>query len=354
MVLRAFVDSEIKAMSIQRIVEALKNYAPNEVQFVPREEADIIVHTVVGVQNFGKVAIPDMIAADTAAGKAYAIIQCCVASTERPSAAFWAPIWAGAKCVWSYLDLLAFVNGARTVDGECSHAAHDLWVTSANDTVPSPLSCQRHPQVRHTHTPSPTIEACRWSTALPGFPLYYAPLGVDDQVFNFNAARGVRDITMLTTGYVAESEGIREVSEAVRRVNGWHLHVGPDLKFGAHVTSISGISDARLASLYGRAKFVAGLRRCEGFELPAAEGLLCGARPILFDTLHYKQWFSKWGVFVPEDDPDSVATAIEKVFRQNLPQVTQRTAIEAGELFDWTALVGGFWGKCLASMGGAQ
>lgn len=290
--MKVCVQSPIQAMSIQRIVAALAHYKPASVEVVDDPlKADLVVHTVVGVQNFAPTPIHDLVFAEQARGQRFAIVQCCVATTEQPRPDFWVPLWEQAAVVWSYLDLRAF---AGRVD----------------------------------------------------LPVYEAPLGVDGATFAPRPLRG-RDVLMVTTGYVAESEGVREVAEACKRVGGIHVHVGPDFKLGPQTVSMHGLSDEAMAHLYSRTRFVAGLRRGEGFELPAAEGLVCGARPILFDAPHYTRWFGDLeAAFVPEADEATVASAIEQVFHTYTP-VSPALVAKAAARFDWRTLVEGFWERAL-------
>lgn len=280
--MRACVTSTIPARSIQRISTALATYSPYTIVNDPKQ-ADLVVHTVIGVGNFADTPIDQIIQSEVANGQQYAIVQCCLMSTEEKKPDFWKHLWEGAASVWSYLDLKLF---------------------------------------------APTYD----------FNFYYAPLGVDPV---FNRSRNLdRDITMLTTGYVAESECIHEVAEAVRRVGGKHVHVGPNLC--NYSESYFDLSDEEMACLYSRSQFVAGLRRDEGFELPAAEGLLCGARPIMFDAPHYKQWFGTHADYVPEDNSTVVTAAIESLLI-NSPYVSEAESYLAARKFNWPQVVGQFW-----------
>lgn len=283
--MKACVTSSIPARSIQRISHALAQYAPIEVTN-DANSADLVVHLVIGVGNFESTPIDKIIHKELLRGQRYAIVQCCLISTEEKKPDFWKSLWEDAEVVWSYLDLRAF---------------------------------------------APTYD----------FNFYYAPLGVDKVFYDRQLPR---DITMLTTGYVAESEAVREVSEAVRRVDGYHVHVGPNFGLGPHSRTYMDVSDEEMAHLYSRSQFVAGLRRDEGFELPAAEGLICGAQPIMFDAPHYRQWFDKWATFIPEGDFATVTDAIENVFYQTPKKFQPNGALE---MFDWERIVAGFWSSIL-------
>ncbi|CAB4190544.1 hypothetical protein UFOVP1196_69 [uncultured Caudovirales phage] len=217
-------------------------------------------------------------------GKKFAIMQYCYVSTGH-GAEDWMPLWNEAVFVWSYYRL---------------------------------------PAPRH----------------------YFAPLGVDSNVFQ-DSMMPRRPYTVMTSGYIAEAECAFEAAEASRRVGWPMLHLGPTLKLGFGVSYYLDIRDKKLASLYSMCQFVAGLRRCEGFEMPAAEGLLCGARPIMFDAPHYRDWFGGLAEFIPEDDSASVTDTLEALFRDGARPVSYEEKWDAKQRFDWQRLVTGFWTKVL-------
>lgn len=159
------------------------------------------------------------------------------------------------------------------------------------------------------------------------FDFYDAPLGVDPAFWA--KGNGTRQIT------VYASEAPRECMRAAQAVDG-------------HAFVAEGVTDEQLAAYYADSCFVSGMRRHEGFELPAAEGLLCGARPVLFDQLHYRRWYDAWGEFVPEGTPDDVVASLTDVFRRGARPVTADERTHASMLFDWERLCAGFWERALA------
>jgi len=275
-------------LGIKRVVAAIERYAPTDVQFVSwAHEADLVIHHVVGVANFGATPI-DKVIADQC--RPYAIVQYCFRTTEQPTASWWQPLWRHARAVWSYYDL--------------DRACFD-----------------------------------EFGGTFPRF--YYAPLGGDASVF-MPPPEGLGVFTVGCSGYVAETEGVHECVAAAESIGGAVLHLGPELHLGSRVMHVRGIDDQTLARLWGECDYVAGLRRVEGFELPAVEGLLCGARPVCFDAPHYRQWFGDLADYVPEGSPEVVTAALRKLMRQPR-HVSEFEICEARRRFDWQRLVGGFW-----------
>lgn len=285
--------------AMERVVAALKNNAPRDVKFVDKkEDADLVLLHVIGY--------PETVAAIDALkpNQKYGIIQYCLRSTQKPDTHAWIQIWQEAAIVWSYYDLVKALE--------------------------------------HDYPSTPTgIPSSGW-----GFNFYHSPLGADRI---FSACRPVIEVkmyTMMTTGYVAESEGVLEVAEAIRQINGRQFHLGPSDVAPTAVSGI-GLSDYSLADVYARSCWVAGLRRCEGFEMPAAEGLVCGARPIMFDAPHYRHWFEPWAEFIPEGSFDEVVASLVAVFEKGFRYVTDDERAAASDRFNWTRIIPPFWTQVL-------
>jgi glycosyltransferase involved in cell wall biosynthesis len=104
-----------------------------------------------------------------------------------------------------------------------------------------------------------------------------------------------------------------------------------------------GIDDHRLAEYYSQARYVSGLRRGEGFELPVVEGLACGARPICFDLPCYTHWFAEHAVFVPESGQEELTDALTDIFRRTPRPVSPAERSRVLETFSWESICRGFW-----------
>jgi len=282
--------------SIHRVAYALGRHAPPWAVVVPRaSDADVVIHHLVGLTGWA-----EQLAADRAAGKRYVLIQYCLRSTEDPRPETWLPIWQSAALVWSYYDLPAF---AGTDD----------------------------------------------------FPHFLSPLGVDTETFRPPVgwpAAAPAEYLIGTSGFVAETEGVLEAYRAVERIpGGKQFHLGPIPSPGPQMVTAHGITDATLAVQWGACRFVAGLRRCEGFELPALEGLACGARAVCFDAPHYREWYGEHAEYVPETDAATVTDVLADLFARPPRPVTPAERAHIAATFDWQHIAGAFWDALRDSLG---
>lgn len=290
--------------AMSRVENALRRHLPSGVTEVTRrEDADLEVLHVIGVEG-----VEDHLASMKA--KKYAVIQYCVKTTH------WAPhqwlghLWSNfpleCTCVWSYYDLQALINEDYMKD------------LPAGGIIPT----------------------------LHNF--YHAPLGVDS-IFRRWADK--EKYIAACTGYVAESECLHEVAKAAGDKKVFHLGPPDVFKDFTNVKWMHGISDDVLAQMYSRCRYVTGLRRTEGFELPLAEGLLCGALPITFDQPHYRKWFDGLSAFIQEDEPHIVQAQLADLFANGQARATPDMMNEARARFNWHNIAPNFWGRALSSPG---
>lgn len=174
------------------------------------------------------------------------------------------------------------------------------------------------------------------------------PLGVDPEVF-YLEPHIERVNSVLATGYISGSEALHEVYTAARRTGGRMMHVGGDLTRecncvfeDAFYVRYENVTDDKMRELYNSCKYVSGLRRCCGFELPVLEGLLCGCRPICFDNLHYTRWFRDIAIFVPETF-DRLVDDLTEVLQSDYRPVTQSEIDYVIETFSWRRVAQMFW-----------
>lgn len=289
---------QVDSRSLIRVVNALIQYMPSDVEIVANSDAaDLIILHVIGRQDRNRGKAERL----RARGQRYAVIQYCVRSTLRPLTENWFPLWQDAILTWSYYDLKAL---------------------------------------------------CAEDGTSQDFPFYHAPLGVDADVFY--PRNHARQYAIGTSGHSWVTESVREAGHATERAGRLMFHLGRRLNRKPHIMYASGMDDHVLANLYSQCEFIAGLRRTEGFELPAAEGLLCGARPICFDRPHYRQWFGPWAVFISEGSREQVINSLESIFRLGADPVTKTERVAAKALFDWETIITGFWKRALWGAGGIK
>lgn len=273
------------SMAMVRISNALKRYAPAHVTFVNDEsQADLVVMYVIG---FDYVAHATRLKAE---GKSYAVVQCCVESTENTVQSEWWEFWEQAELVWSYLQLK-----------------------------------------QSTH----------------GFNFMYAPLGLDDAFVEQPLITPPRRNLIVTSGYVTgqSAESIAEVWEAANRLNIEAVHVGPPTVEGMsqprNWRSIQP-TDTELAKLYRVARWVSGLRRKEGFELFAAEAAACGAVPIVFNQPSQCDWYCGIAEFVDDCGGEELVERLCDVFTHYQPARSYMID-EAKQRFSWERVCTQFW-----------
>lgn len=189
---------------------------------------------------------------------------------------------------------------------------------------------------------------------LPISQFYHAPLGLDPVFVNEPFWTGARPIPVLTSGYVSGplSEAIEEVAEAANRKGMNVIHIGPSQIEGMKPRShrwaaFTDLDDDTLVSMYDASRWVSGLRHIEGFELPALEGLVRGARPIVFDRSDMSEWYEGHAVFVPECDGEALVGYLESVFQCNPRPVTEAERKRVLERFGWEKIAAGFWERAL-------
>lgn len=283
--MKVFLECEAwMSMGIKRVVKALRTFAPPGVEIVVNQsEAELVIVHAVGNgqrQHWLEPQVP------------YAVVQYCLRTTELPNTKDWIPFWEKATAVWSYYDLLAKI----VEDG---------------------------------------------NVAEKGINFFHAPLGVDPV---FQPSLPVRKTFLVgTSGYIAETEGVKECYAVAQRRQQELFHLGPRFELGGGVTYATGLTDDVLADFWSQCSFVVGLRRIEGFELPVLEGLMCGARPIVFDVPHYTHWFGEFAELVPEVAPEELKQHLFAIMSKPVRPVTPAERSHVAQTFNWKTLATGFW-----------
>lgn len=160
---------------------------------------------------------------------------------------------------------------------------------------------------------------------------YHAPLAADTQIFYPEDVQ--KNQLILLNGNTVRDESLNEIKKAIELVGESYIHA-------------DNFTDDELRTAYNRCKYVSGLRRKDGFEMPAVEGLFCGSRPILYDTPNYRQWFDGLAEFIPEDTPEKVTENLVNLFRQPYKKVTELEREETMKRFNWEKITAEFWRRC--------
>lgn len=285
--MKVYIERIADSRGIERVYQALKKYHPESVGFVDTEkEADLCILHVIG-RLYATMSRVDKL---KKWGKRVALIQYSMRRTLRPSTVDWKPLWKQVDLVWSYYNL------------------DDLCAEDSVDT---------------------------------DFNFYYAPLGVEADIFK--KVDREKKYVIATSGLSYLTECVRECHWAANRVKGKVFHVGPNLKV-PDIEYSDGMSDEELAVKYSECQFVSGLRRVEGFEFPVLEGLLCGARPICFNKPHYVSWFKDYAEFI-EESPErtNIMDSLTELFKKGARPVTDEEIENVKKYFNWVTILEGFW-----------
>jgi len=225
------------------------------------------------------------------------------------------------------------------------------------------LKCDKYVLLQHCYltaiTPSYDYWYSYWNKAkmvasfldLPGqskfndFNFYSTPWGVNPDIF-YRENEEVRPYKALTTGYIADTECIGEVFEAVKFTKSKMVHLGGALFSDPNICSnYENITDKKLRQLYNSCEYVAGMRRIEGLELPLLEGLLCGARGITLDIPAYRYWYEDYVEYVEDGSFEHVRNQLISIFSKPVRTVTNTELIKLIDKFSWKNVANNFWNK---------
>lgn len=184
---------------------------------------------------------------------------------------------------------------------------------------------------------------------LPTDNLYHTALGVDPAAFYPEPGVGKR-YGIIGTGYVAETECLREAYEACRQVGLQFAHVGKDFGWGEGYEHFENVTDGVMRRLYNESYLALATRHIEGFELPAVEAAACGTPAALFDLPCYAWAKPLEPCLIWDDEPvaDQLMgclgsihlDALEGLVDDFTPEMRSETACR---LFSWARIMGAFW-----------
>ena len=172
------------------------------------------------------------------------------------------------------------------------------------------------------------------------------PWGVNPDKWMKDKSIANDEYQILNTGEIPETEGIKECIVACDKLNERMLHVGTPQKFNnASYNNTYKLTDEQMRDSYNRSRWVSALRRFEGFEKPAMEGLLCGCRPICFDTPLYRYWYGDLARYVKESTEKETSDDILRVFKEEYSPVTADEMQTALDRFGWRNVSITFWNE---------
>jgi glycosyltransferase involved in cell wall biosynthesis len=160
---------------------------------------------------------------------------------------------------------------------------------------------------------------------------------------------------ILCTGEIAVTEGIREGVMACDAMKVKLLHVGTDFKYrNPSYVNKNKLAQNEMREAYNVSRFVSALRRVEGFEKPAIEGLLCGARPVCFDTALYRYWYGDLACYVREGTEEETLDDLVRVFQREYRPIEADEAERAIKKFAWYYVATNFWNRVAQTMEGTH
>jgi len=151
---------------------------------------------------------------------------------------------------------------------------------------------------------------------------------------------------ILCTGEIPQTEGIRECIAACDELYTKLLHVGTNFNYQNYsYTNKSNLPYNEMNEAYNNSLWVSALRRIEGFEKPAIEGLLCGARPICFDTPLYRYWYGNFARYVKEGTEQETYNDLLRVMKEEYAPITKEEMGEAIKKFAWFYVSQNLWSR---------
>jgi hypothetical protein len=119
-------------------------------------------------------------------------------------------------------------------------------------------------------------------------------------------------------------------------------------------TNLGYVPTATLRREMQGARYVAALRKFEGFELAGVEALFCGTRPLVYDIPSYR-WYRGHAVFVPSGlPPKDLFLQLTEALRKTPEPVQAREMASLHAKFSWQVLVPTFFDRVLAELRAAN
>jgi len=280
--MRVYLNASWFSRGINRVIFELYRYMPDDFVIADDPDSADLVVLHINGRHDQNVQRAQKI---KSLGHKYAVIQYVLASCRNPDPLEWADLWDDAKVVWSYYDL-------------------HKWI---------PL-------------------------------LYHAPLAaLPDKFYREDVEKKYLIGTM---GVDPKSECFNEARLACFKAGGKMVHVGKKFTEDPIIDFVSEIDDDELRTIYNQCQWFSVLRRADGFEMIGLEALLCGVRPIMFDTINYRRWYNNFAKFIPEKTVGDTVRDLTEILKGEPSEVTDDEIAEVKVRFDWKTIIEGFWNRC--------
>lgn len=171
------------------------------------------------------------------------------------------------------------------------------------------------------------------------FNFYRTPLGADPSIYKY--LRLTKTLPVFTTGHVDRSESLDDVYKAASELQVQMFHTGEDFKWDKrYYKHLEYMSEKGLVKVLNMAKYVACLRKVEGFELMGVEAMMCGTRPIVYDLPTY-DFYKGYADFI--DPKKNVTAQLIKILSKEPKVYTKQEYKEIRDKFSWEPIIQGIY-----------
>jgi glycosyltransferase involved in cell wall biosynthesis len=171
------------------------------------------------------------------------------------------------------------------------------------------------------------------------FNFLHLPLGVDFDFYKPVTPFEQRPNIAFVTGHIASDECIDTVYKACKKADFLLLHTGENFKFGTNYFHLDYMPERDYADLLSNdVKYVFGLRKVEGFELSALEGVAAGCNAVV-PTIDTYDWYDELAIRL-DVETTNLEENIYNVLKNN-----QKMKINGEKLqqFSWKNVITKFW-----------
>ncbi len=171
------------------------------------------------------------------------------------------------------------------------------------------------------------------------FNFLHLPLGYDDSLFYPREDFSSRPKNAFVTGHVMDTECIGVIYKACERAGYTLFHTGENFNLGSNYVYLSYMPENVYAEFLGRnIRYVFGLRRIEGFEIAALEGIASGAVGIVPNEDSYL-WYDGLASMISTESPN-LEENIYNILKNDMNFQINRNKLA---YFTWDFVINKFW-----------